>query len=96
MKNAFERTRTVVFIKPIYQDPHSVVPQLNATIMERSGEEGLRRVKGKPYPIFERRKIEEGLSGGHTFDTVTLGFELGEHNRHDCRKSERRSAPADD
>ena len=43
--NAFEETRTVVFIEPIHKHPHSVIPQLDATIMKRCGEKRLSRMK---------------------------------------------------
>jgi hypothetical protein len=59
VKNAFEsEVRTIVLIKPIYQDPHSVIPQLNAAIMKGCGEERLRRVKSEPCRRFERRKMQ--------------------------------------
>ena len=96
VNNAFEEVRTIVFVEPIYQDPHSVIPQLNATIMKGCGEERLRRMKGEPYMRFERAKNEDGLSRAHTLDTVTLGLELGEHHRHDCKRSEKRSVHADE
>lgn len=43
----------------------------------------------------ERAKNEDGLSRGHTFDTIAFGLELREHNRHGCKKSGRRSVHVD-
>jgi hypothetical protein len=62
VKDAFEEVRTIVLIKPIYEDPHSVIPQLNAAIMKGCGEEGLCWVKGEPYRRFEWAKNVDGSS----------------------------------
>ena len=96
MEDAFEEGRTIVLIKPIYQDPHSVIPQLNAAIVKGCGEERLCWVKSEPYGRFERAKNEDGSSRAHTLDTIALGFEFGEHHRHDGEKSEKSSVHVDE
>ena len=53
-------------------------------------------MKGEPYTRFEQAKNEGRLSQAHTLDTIALGLELREHDRHDCKKSEGRSAQADE